>query len=257
MDMDNFPFLGLIPNSILRQESIRGTWHMHCRKHHGLIVKIQGKTQYRFEHQTLQLCAGEVLFVEKGLSYSIQEIMPGYSYIINFDSCCPIKKKTEKLPLPQNPDIRPIAEKMYYRWQQSDLYGTLSCLYSILEKTTATKEYASSREKQLLVPVIEYLNTNLTDPNLTLSVLPALVGVSEVYLRRIFKKYFGFTPTDFVTHHRIQLAKQLLADCYTKTISEIAAQTGYNDPLYFSRVFKKQTGLSPSKYIQMCKEESF
>ncbi len=257
MDMDKFPFRGIVPDSILRDSSIGGRRQMHGRRAHCFIIKLQGTTEYRIGKQTATLDAGQILFVKKGSSYSIREVSPGYSYVVNFDSPHDLPEDFKKLSAPHGLDLAPLAEKMYHRWQKEDLYGALSSLYSLLEKTSAPKDYTPPREKQLLGTVMEYINEHLTDPELDLSQLPGLTGVSAAYLRRIFKKSFGTAPAGFVTQQRIRLAKQLLANSHTEKISEIALKVGYKDSLYFSRLFKKQTGLSPTEYAQMYQQELF
>ncbi len=62
-----------------------------------------------------------------------------------------------------------------------------------------------------------------------------------------FKQYTGTTPAQYILFLRISNAKTLLEDT-TYNISEISQAIGYENPLYFSRIFKKQSGLSPSEY---------
>jgi signal transduction histidine kinase/DNA-binding LacI/PurR family transcriptional regulator/AraC-like DNA-binding protein len=73
------------------------------------------------------------------------------------------------------------------------------------------------------------------------------IGVSKDYLSRVFHRELGLSPWDYLNRYRIEQAKQLL--CHTNgTIRAIAAQVGFKDQLYFSRVFRKLTGLSPSAF---------
>ena len=160
-----------------------------------------------------------------------------------------------KLPLPPEMDITHAAEKLLRSYQKGSLYGALSCLYSILEKTDMADRYVSPREKQLLEPVLSYLQAHLTDPELDLSSLADLAGVSQVYLRRVFKKQQGISPAGFVIRQRLQLAKQLLEE--NRTVNQVAAAAGYRDPLYFSRLFKKHLGLSPTEYRQKHRNDLF
>lgn len=67
------------------------------------------------------------------------------------------------------------------------------------------------------------------------------------YLNRQFKKWTGQTIFNYLNAVRIESAKQLLSTGYY-TISDIALKTGFRDVYYFSRVFKKCTGLTPGKY---------
>lgn len=258
--MDRFekqPFQGIIPGSILPDRSIVGRRQMHTRRFHAFIIKLRGTTEYRRGEERWLLGAGEILFVEKGSSYYIKEVEPGYSYVVNFDCVGPFPDDIYKLPFPAGFDISPLAEKMYRCWQKEDSYGALAALYGLLAKTAAPNNYASLREKQLLEPVVAYLTANLTDPDLSLEALPALAGVSDAYLRRIFKKQYGTGPASFVIRRRIALARQLLVSGENYTVAQVAAMAGFKDPLYFSRCFKKQLGLSPTQYCKAQTEDLF
>ncbi|SDC41479.1 two component transcriptional regulator, AraC family [Pelagirhabdus alkalitolerans] len=72
-------------------------------------------------------------------------------------------------------------------------------------------------------------------------------GLSMYYVSKLFKERFGKSFIQYVTERRITEAKDLLS--HTKqSLKEIALDLGYKDPNYFSRVFKKETGMSPSEY---------
>jgi len=260
--MDNLnkhPFQGLIPSSILRSPSILGKRQMRGRHSHAIIIKLQGTTEYRTENKQWLLSPGQILFVEKGSHYFIREVTPGYSYVVNFDCPGEFHAPVFKLPLPPDYDLEPTAERMYNAWQKENLYSVLSTLYSLLHisETALIRGYISPREKQLLDPVMAYLKVHLTDPDLALDALPRLAGVSDAYLRRIFKKQYSISPAGYVIRERIRLAKDFLLRIDGIRIAEVAEKVGYHDPLYFSRLFKKQTGLSPSEYCKIHIENLF
>jgi AraC-like DNA-binding protein len=73
------------------------------------------------------------------------------------------------------------------------------------------------------------------------------VGVSGKYLSEIFRKELGMTVWEYLTRYRIYRAQQLLRSS-TETITSIAAQVGFEDSAYFSRVFRNETGFSPRAY---------
>ncbi len=70
------------------------------------------------------------------------------------------------------------------------------------------------------------------------------------YLRKLFKKEMGVTPLEYMTRLRMKKAEALLCAMGARdySVTEIAALCGYDDPLYFSRVFKKAFGVSPSGF---------
>lgn len=73
-------------------------------------------------------------------------------------------------------------------------------------------------------------------------------GYNYTYLSRIFKKKVGESMSRYITRKKIELAKEMIETKPEMRLSEISDLCGYNDSRYFSRVFKSETGLSPSEY---------
>jgi AraC-like DNA-binding protein len=71
--------------------------------------------------------------------------------------------------------------------------------------------------------------------------------MSVCWFIRSFKRYMGVTPMQYITSIRINKAKELLKNT-NYSIQEISGLVGYENPLYFSRIFRKQIGCSPSGY---------
>lgn len=77
-------------------------------------------------------------------------------------------------------------------------------------------------------------------------------GMSVSWFIRNFKQYTGTTPMQYIVAVRIANA-QMLLETTNDNITEIGHIVGYENPLYFSRIFKKQKGLSPSEYRKQIK----
>jgi len=91
-----------------------------------------------------------------------------------------------------------------------------------------------------------YINENLAE-DLKVSDIARRAGISTTQLQRIFREALGMTCTTYLTTVRMTKAKELLAGGDTPVI-EIAFAVGYNDSNYFSTVFRKHEGISPSQY---------
>lgn len=91
-----------------------------------------------------------------------------------------------------------------------------------------------------------YFRQNLSE-NLSLQDLSDEMGLSKVYLCRIFKKQKDMTPIDYFTRLKIDSAKTLLTEHPSMPLREISDALGFNDMYYFSKVFKRVAGVPPSE----------
>ncbi|QJD82222.1 response regulator [Cohnella herbarum] len=108
----------------------------------------------------------------------------------------------------------------------------------------------STREDQSanqIAKAMEYVKINYTDPELSLKSVAQHVALSSSYFSSMFKTYNGRSFVEFVTHIRMEKAKELLSLSAMKSY-EIAYAVGYSDPHYFSGTFKKHTGDTPTEY---------
>lgn len=91
------------------------------------------------------------------------------------------------------------------------------------------------------------IDENLFDPQFGLELFSVKMNMSQSQLRRKIFSLSGLTPVRFIRQHRIGKAIELLKS-QELNISQIAYDTGFSDPKYFSRVFTKEIGLSPSEF---------
>ncbi|WP_059102592.1 response regulator [Shouchella shacheensis] len=107
-------------------------------------------------------------------------------------------------------------------------------------------EWRTSGIKGMLVQAKGYMEIHYHKP-ITLEDVAGRIGISSYYLSKLFKDQFQVTFIEYLTNIRLEKAKELLLDGMI-SVKEIALNIGYKDPNYFSRVFKKETGLSPRDY---------
>ena len=85
------------------------------------------------------------------------------------------------------------------------------------------------------------------DSDLSLDEVSREVNISPYYFSKLFKEESGENFIEYLTRVRITKAKEMLENP-SLSIKEISAMSGYSDPNYFSRAFKKQTNMTPSEY---------
>ncbi|MDR2553132.1 MAG: PocR ligand-binding domain-containing protein [Treponema sp.] len=110
--------------------------------------------------------------------------------------------------------------------------------------------HRNRRQKQTSVHMtraIEYIRTRYME-DLSLGTVADAIYVSEYYLSHLFRREMNQTFSDYVARVRIEKARELLRDNPHAQIQEIADKTGFADPNYFAKIFKKDTGASPREY---------
>ena len=109
-----------------------------------------------------------------------------------------------------------------------------------------------SRQVEIIASAIV---ENFSDPTFSLDDVYKTFALSKDYIRRQFIKEKGISPLQFLNNTRIAFAQKLLLSNYK--IYEIAEMCGFSDQLYFSRVFKKITGISPKEYTCIPKADKY
>jgi AraC family transcriptional regulator of arabinose operon len=122
--------------------------------------------------------------------------------------------------------------------------------YGLLADLLRTDEKACPRDRAALIAgrLIGFLEDNPTRA-VTSEEIESCMRMSYKYLCGVFKRYTGLSIHQYHTRLRINEAARLLRET-SLNISEIGYRTGYRDPLYFSHVFKRVKGCSPSEYLK-------
>jgi len=101
--------------------------------------------------------------------------------------------------------------------------------------------------------VMAFMETNMDNAQLTIAEFAEALNLGRSVFTNKLKAILGLTPVEFVQEMRLKRARQLL-DTRNFTIMEVAYQTGFNDPKYFSLCFKKYYGMRPSVYLKQSTE---
>jgi YesN/AraC family two-component response regulator len=96
--------------------------------------------------------------------------------------------------------------------------------------------------------MVDYVNTHYRENNVTLRTVADIFSYTEKYLSHFFKNKMGVGFNEYLGELRLKYAYKLMADG-VHSVSEIALKCGFSDPLYFSKFFKKKTGLAPTEYM--------
>jgi YesN/AraC family two-component response regulator len=115
------------------------------------------------------------------------------------------------------------------------------------EGTCMEEDEGTDKAALMMAKVKKYLEHSYMNYDLSLDSVSSLLNISPSYLSCIFKRCTGVNFLDYITNLRISAAKEYLSDPF-KSASEIASMVGYDSSSYFTRAFKKNTGLTPTEY---------
>ncbi|MBM7680284.1 AraC family L-rhamnose operon regulatory protein RhaS [Pullulanibacillus pueri] len=127
----------------------------------------------------------------------------------------------------------------------SRIYNEVHCL------TDGTNPFCNEK-KLLILRICGYLERHYDD-KITIPLLSELFNISQRHLNRLFKQETGLTVIEMVHKIRVERAKYFLENTDEKVIT-IAFKVGYEDPAFFSRLFRRYVGISPGQYRGQLKE---
>ncbi|MNB84203.1 Arabinose operon regulatory protein [compost metagenome] len=144
-----------------------------------------------------------------------------------------------------HPAYELLAERTYSLTSHVHVAQTTRQLLSGIGLNTSKSAQEKKRE-QYLEQAIKYMNQHLEE-SIRLTDLARHVGLSQQHLIHLFNLETGVPPIEYFLRLKIQRAGQLL-DLTELSIKEVSSAVGISDPYYFSRLFKKMSGFSPSRY---------
>jgi AraC family transcriptional regulator of arabinose operon len=199
------------------------------------------------KHDLLVMCPGEKIHYIAETPWSIQwvglygQTVEKYMRLLSIDGEDPIVKVEEY------DDMETLLDDLYEMMGDRSEYSRcrqIALIYqffSLLLRNSSKKSVVDIPESAKRI--IDY---NF-DKNITVKDISNMLYLSPEYLTRQFSEKYNVSPKEYLIEKRIAFAKKMLTES-TACISEISNSVGYEDQLYFSRIFKKKTGLSPLEF---------
>lgn len=184
------------------------------------------------------------------------------SVLIRYYALVDVVKLAVQLRLRTEPDLTSqlVLGEM---GKQHDLYAAAStrkdfasALKTIFKELVVKRRLASAGTKvpPLIAKADAFVAENYCDPNISLLLVARHVGLSPAHFSTLFSQAHGVPFISYLTNMRMERAKELLANTDQK-LAAIALDIGYNEPNYFSHVFRKTVGMTPKEYRQQAGNE--
>ncbi|HEY8500909.1 MAG TPA: AraC family transcriptional regulator [Clostridia bacterium] len=129
------------------------------------------------------------------------------------------------------------------------LLGYLYIFLSLLidnSRREADQDPSAENQDKYIRRAIEFISKNYSG-EISIQEIALRLGFDRSYLYTIFKKHLNMSPQDFLIRFRIDRAVELMENT-SLSIGDISRSVGYDDPLHFSKIFKRKKGISPSLF---------
>jgi len=146
-------------------------------------------------------------------------------------------------------DVENVFDEMYDMFDKDTLGAKIYCISLIhkLFSVLAEKNNNINAKNNYILLADKEIEKRFCDPDFNVSELAKTLGLHYNYFSIIYKKEKGITPINAINTYRIKNACKMLKFT-NKSIKDIAHNCGYTDELYFSRMFSKKMGMSPTAY---------
>ncbi len=219
------------------------------RPYNAISFRFVGNAAFSDGKKEFLLQNNDILFMPKGVGYHLksewEEII-----VIHFELEGLGQDYFEVISPKHTTRYEIIFKNIYDIWngrEQGYYFKAMSLFYSLFAHLSNHSQITQNSSYQKIRKSVEYINSNFTDCGLNIDTLCKLSNMSDTYFRKLFFEAFETTPIRFVNTKRVNYAIELLETGYY-TVEAVAEKCGFDDPKYFSTVFKKHIGCSPAKY---------
>lgn len=223
--------------------------HTGPRKYHALAFRVKGNAHIECSGKKYDIYNKDTLFIPHHLGYHItakdEEL-----YVIHFT--CPINGHEEIIHFcTETPThVQQLFAKCYDVWTKKKngyYFRTLSIFFNIIAQLDIVSDISPSNDYPQLKPAIEYLHKHYMDTDISVETLCNRASMSDTWFRKCFLQVYGTTPSKYINQLRIKQACEMIDTGYF-SVEQISESVGFSDSKYFSTVFRKHTGYSPSEY---------
>ncbi|MBX4149104.1 AraC family transcriptional regulator [Paenibacillus lautus] len=240
------------------------------------LVSLAGKARIKTEGIDLGSVDAPIVHVGKGAKFRIAEATDDYEYLLILYKAllpAPLPRSLDQpqlavrqfhscyaIPVAMSAPYRKLASEMEQMWGQEHPLSRLEAkrhfyafVHQLLTEMEQREADGAVIDEDPVEVALRHMEAHYGEP-WTLASLAERLGTNTRRLQRGFNARFGHSPLEHLIEIRLKRAKKLLKKSELP-ISNISEEVGYPDSYYFSRLFKKYVGMSPSDYRMKCKNE--
>ncbi|MGO4729055.1 helix-turn-helix domain-containing protein [Paenibacillus sp. 2KB_22] len=227
----------------------------------GFVFPLTGKIQFQFDGTPYIFSPGKV--VHGGAKMKLDQTVfnkNDWEYILVLYRICSsdldessFSHQHFELSTGQSPRLIELIMRLWHVYNQHggiSRFQTEMLFRDVLNETLLCVDHRQkSCESDALFERVSTFIQEYYDQSLTIASLAEQNNVNRNRLSYVFRRHAGMGPAEYILKYRINMAQQMLL-ANDASVQQIAETVGIADPFYFSRVFKKQNGVSPTAYRQ-------
>ena len=249
-------------NYVGMSQSGSDVWPEH--HHHNmweLILNLSGNGTMNIDGTEYEYSSGTIIICPPNTPHSKQSNNGFQDIFLQFDTPLTFMKNSVVVFEDKEEDtIRMLMYKAlnYFNRKSQGYKDVLNAILSLI--LTVLSCDITDERSNIVRQMEDELIKHYIEPSFMVRDLYDSIPYDKDYIRRCFKRETGITPNTYLTNLRIdnaiRLIKKVNSEYEKLNIAELAFMCGYDDALYFSKVFKKRTGLSPREYLKSKKNKN-
>ncbi len=221
-------------------------WSAKNRKEHIMGIMLQGSALHDFGYQSFVMSENCVYFLNQKDDFDVQSYESGESISVHFTTYEEIETDSFCMSV-SNPDsVLSILQKAEAKSGTDEVLSLRSLVYQLCAELQHIREKVYSAKDKRITGAKEYMDTHFKEPE-CLAQAVAATGLTIRRFGELFRNLYHTTPNRYLLFRKVEYAKNMLL-LGNLSVAEVAALSGFSDVYYFSKVFKSETGVSPSKW---------
>ena len=222
------------------------------RYSHALVFFLEGNVDYLYDGKIYSASAGSVLFLPKGREYIIKRNSAAVCLYVDFLTANEEELSPFAKNYPNSSQFRDVFSSLRMVYKQKRVgyeAEMMSLIYKLVSmiQTADMAAYFPDAKYQKIALAVDFINQNYCSGTIKVSKLAEISGVSVRYFNELFSAFFGVAPKVYIIRMQLETARNLLLST-SDSINDVSDACGFSDVYYFSKIFKKEVGETPSSF---------
>ena len=242
--------LSLLVTDVLNYHQKKERVFVTARTFSAITLRLKTPGKYTCNGKTIGFEPGSVCIIPAGVAYERNNLEEDI-LVIHFHMMNYAMEEIQVFQVADAEKYKRLFEKalnLKYDNEVGSIYRITAVVYEILAELTRDTGLGADPKDNRILEILEYIQQNFWNPQLSVEQLARQACVSPAYLRREFHRLCGTSPKKYLDTLRIQYAISLLETAYFSQ-KEISDQCGFSDVGYFRTVFKRKMGRSITQYL--------